>query len=234
LTLCVYYYPSYEAHLSGEAKEAYDAMKYADDSLDYYYNQLLFHDDVRALPKMNVCVIWFYCCMIFVEISIKKSCGEAFGARECIDDMINMHGYDFIERVENKNYYGNTKLKEIIKDGLKRNVPFYDAEFEGVVDEGYAILYGRVVDKDGYVNLRASDDLKSNIIGRITSGEDVRFVDMTQDEIEVAKMLKVRTKDGRVGYVHSSRLRLYIMHTDKSRESILEEYRLPYIKKYEW
>ena len=50
----VYYYPGYEAQIKGEpkgdAEEAFAAMKYADDSLDYYYNQLLFHDDIRALP----------------------------------------------------------------------------------------------------------------------------------------------------------------------------------------
>jgi len=339
----VYYYPSYEVHLGnnvkGDPNEAYEAMKYADDSLDYYYNQMLFHDDVRALPKFlkysDLCFnlvyyhnyeknkllferataqyTWpksrdwetlrytlFYnnldrgirkdfikqithfknenpkdyfhmeqtpkfcsfiemfidvfdyidvplelkdeclCYMILLlydfceDFNKKNNCGDAVGAEARIASMVSMNGYDFIERIENKNFYNNSKLKEIIKVGMHHNLPFYDPKKDGIIDRGSAILYGRVVDKDGYVNLRASNDLKSNIIGRITSGEDVRFVDMTQDEIEDAKMLKVRTKDGRIGYVHSSRLRLYLMCTDKRRKSILEEYRLPYIKEYEW
>lgn len=339
----VYYYPSYETQIKGDPKndanEALAAMKYADDSLDYCYNQLLFHDDIRTLPKFlnnpehayNVVYyhnyeknklllqkaaseyswpderFWsslrytlFYnnlgrgirkefikqithfknekpekydiprrqpdfCDLIYMYIDVfdyidvpidlkdeclcymvllledfcnefnkKNSCGEAYGAADCLAYMVKMYGYDFIERIEKKNYYRNSKLKELIESGMYHNLPFDDPNKEGIIDEGYAILWGRIEDKDGYVNLRASADLKSNIIGTIPSGEDVRFTDMTQDEIWGADMLKVRTKDGRIGYVHKSRIRMYLMRTDENRKSCLESYHLPYIKEYEW
>lgn len=337
----VYYYPFYDSQINGEpkgdAKEALAAMKYADDSLDYYYNQLLFHDDKRVIPKfMNMPehafnVVYYHnyeknklllqkaatqytwptdrfwkdlrnalfynnlsrgvrkdfirlithfkeenpknytlarqepefcgfmdmfidvydyidvpvelkdeclCYMILLlydfceDFNAKYSCGEAYGAYEVVNKMVNQNGYDFIERIEKKSYYGNQKLKEIIRSGVQ--FPFYDRDYEGIVDRGLAILLGRVIDKDGYVNLRAAADLKSNVIGTIPTGEDVRFVDMTEDEIYAAKMLKVRTKDGRIGYVHKSRLQLYMMDTDEHRKSVLRRYHLPYVKEYEW
>lgn len=339
----VYYYPSYEAHLGdnvkGDANEAYEAMKYADDSLDYYYNQMLFHDDVRALPKflkysdLGFNLVYYHnyeknkllferataqytwpnsrdwetlrytlfynnldrgirkdfikqithfknenpkdyfhmeqtpkfcsfiemfidvfdyidvplelkdeclCYMILLlydfceDFNKKNNCGDAVGAEARIASMVSMNGYDFIERIEKKNYYGNSTLKSIINSGLFKNMPFGDPHRDGELDAGYAIVFGRVVDKDGYVNLRENADVKSTIIGRVSSGEDVIITDMTQDEIETAKMLKIKTKDGRKGHIHASRLKLYSRHTDKSRKSILEEYRLPYIKEYEW
>lgn len=339
----VYYYPSYESQIKGEskgdAKEAYDAMKYADDSLDYNYNLLLFHDDIRALPKLlnfpehvfnivyhhnyeknkllfergaamyswpknrdwkDLRYALFYNnlergvrkdfikqithfnyekpedytnprhqpdfyefmdkyinvydyidvpielkdeCMCYMtmllydfcnDFNSKNSCGEAFGAYECIDKMVSMHGYDFIERVIKNKYYGYPQLKEIIASGLNVNMPFGNPYRDGELDAGYVIVFGHVIDKDGYVNLREGADLNSNVIGRIPTGEDVIVTDMKQEEIEFSQMLRVRTKDGRKGYVHKSRLQLYSRHTDESRKSILESYHLPYIKEYEW
>ena len=61
-----------------------------------------------------------------------------------------------------------------------------------------------------------------------------KITDMTQEDIEFSPMLKVRTKDGRKGYVHKSRLQLYSRHTDEQRKSILKSYNLPYINEYEW
>lgn len=339
----VYYYPSYESQIEGEpkrdAEEALAAMIYDDDSLDYHYNQLLFHDDKHALSKFilspdlayNVVYhhnyeknklllqkaaaqytwpderFWkelryalFYnnlergirkdfikhiahfesevpenytraqgepefCTLIYMYINVfdyidvpldlkdeclcymvlllddfcdefnaKHSCGEAVGALKCIDHMVSMHGYDFIERVNNKNYYGNKQLKDIINWGLDVNMPFGDPNREGELDNGYSIVKGRVIDSDGYVNLRDSSNLRSNVIGKISTGEDVIIIDMTQEDIEFSKMLKVKTKDGRIGYVHYSRLQLYSMPTDEYRMRILESYHLPSIKSYEW
>ncbi|MCQ2189388.1 MAG: SH3 domain-containing protein [Paludibacteraceae bacterium] len=339
----VYYYPSYESQIKGEskgdAKEAYDAMKYEDDSLDYNYNQLLFHDDIRALSKIlnfpehvfnivynhnyeknklflekaasmyswpenrdwkDLRYALFYnnlergirkdfikqithfknekpenytnprnqpdfyeyinkyidiydyidvplelkdeclCYMIVLlyefckDFNNKNSCGEAFGAYECIDNMVSMHGYGFIERVTKNKYYGYPQLKEIFDLGLSVNMPFGDPNRDGELDAGYVVVFGRVIDKDGYVNLRDGADVKSNIIGTISTGEDVIVCDMTQEEIESAQMLKVRTKDKKNGFVHKSRLKLYSRHTDENRKSILESYNLPYIKEYEW
>ena len=342
----VYYYPGYEAQIKGEpkgdAEEAFAAMKYADDSLDYYYNQLLFHDDIRALPiflnnpeyaynvvyyhnyeknkllfqkavaqyswpeynrdweKLRYTLFYnnldrgvrkdfiknithfkeekpenythmeqtpefynfidmFICVYDYIEVPIElkdeclcymilllhdfcedfnakrpDSCGDAYGAYDCVETMVSMHGYDFIERVRRNNYYNSQSLKEIIKEGMVKNLPFHHYGRDGELDGGSVILYGRVDDNDGYVNLREKADLKSNVIGTISNGEDVKIIDMTQEDIEFSQMLKVKTKDGRIGHVHKSRLRLYEMHTDKSRKSILESYRLPYIKEYEW
>lgn len=340
----VYYYPSYESQIEGEpkrdAEEALAAMIYDDDSLDYHYNQLLFHDDKHALSKFilspdlayNVVYhhnyeknklllqkaaaqytwpderFWkelryalFYnnlergirkdfikhiahfesevpenytraqgepefCTLIYMYIDVfdyidvpldlkdeclcymvlllddfcdefnaKHSCGEAVGATNCLAYMVKMNGYGFVERIEHKNYFGNLHLKELIKNGMSyRNLPFDNPKREGVIDNDLAMLLGRVVDKDGYVNLREKSDLKSNVIGTVPTGEDVRIVDMKEDEIRAATMLKVRTKDGEVGYIHASRLRLFVMKKDEDRKSALESYHLPSIKSYEW
>ena len=87
----------------------------------------------------------------------------------------------------------------------------------------YASRYGRVVDKDGYVNLREGADLKSRIIGTISSNEVVQIIEMTEKEIDTAKMLRVRTKDGKMGYVHTSRLEKYFTEDEAEDEALFEK-----------
>ncbi|MBR4713370.1 MAG: SH3 domain-containing protein [Paludibacteraceae bacterium] len=87
----------------------------------------------------------------------------------------------------------------------------------------YASRYGRVVDKDGYVNLREGADPKSRIIGTIPSNEVVQIIEMTEKEIDTAKMLRVRTKDGRKGYVHTSRLEKHFTEDEAEDEALFEK-----------
>lgn len=91
------------------------------------------------------------------------------------------------------------------------------------VNPDYASRYGRVVDKDGYVNLREGADPKSRIIGTIPSSEVVQIIEMTEKEIDTAKMLRVRTKDGRKGYVHTSRLEKHFTEDEAEDEALFEK-----------
>lgn len=91
------------------------------------------------------------------------------------------------------------------------------------VNPDYASMYGRVVDKDGYVNLREGADPKSRIIGTIPSNEVVQIIEMTEKEIDTAKMLRVRTKDGRKGYVHTSRLEKHFTEDEAGEEALYDK-----------
>ena len=114
-------------------------------------------------------------------------------------------------------------------------MPFGNPKTKDILDNNdRVIVYGRVYDKDGCANLRSTDDPKSTIIGTIPSGEDVKVIFATQDDLEFAKMIKVKTKDNKTGFVHYSRLKLYLFITDESRKERLESYNISYIKKYEW
>lgn len=75
-------------------------------------------------------------------------------------------------------------------------------------NDSIVIMPAHICDKDGYVNLRESSAPNSNIIGTVPNAEDVSIIDMTKKEIESCKMLKVKTKDGQIGYIHYSRLQI--------------------------
>lgn len=168
------------------------------------------------------------------EFNEKYHYGNAVGDFDCVDHMIFMQGYDFVNRIEKKNYYEYPYFKEF-KDHVFNNMPFGNPKTKDILDNNdRVIVYGRVYDKDGCANLRSTDDPKSTIIGTIPSGEDVKVIFATQDDLEFAKMIKVKTKDNKTGFVHYSRLKLYLFITDESRKERLESYNISYIKKYEW
>lgn len=191
--------------------------------------------DYIAIPTARkdecLCYMLQLLCDFCDDFNSKYSYGDAVGASKCLDFMISMNGYDFVERIKQQNYYGNPKLKDFRDFD---NMPFGDPKRYGELDSDIVIVYGRVVDKDGYVNLRESSDSKSNVIGRVSTGDDVRIIYKTQDDVEFGQMLNVVTKDGRVGYVHRSRLKLYSMYSDKSRRKMLESFGIQNFKEYEW
>lgn len=65
--------------------------------------------------------------------------------------------------------------------------------------------YAYVKDSDGYANLREGLNPKSKIIGTVKTSEEVAVV-MSKEELESSKMIKVKTKDGKIGYIHYTRL----------------------------
>ena len=65
--------------------------------------------------------------------------------------------------------------------------------------------YAYVCDSDGYANLREGLNPKSKIIGTVKTSEEVAVV-MSKEELESSKMIKVKTKDGKIGYIHYTRL----------------------------
>ena len=70
--------------------------------------------------------------------------------------------------------------------------------------------YAYVWDSDGYVNLREGLNPKSKIIGTVKTSEEVDVV-MSKEELESSKMIKVKTKDGKIGYIHYTRLHIKSM-----------------------
>jgi tetratricopeptide (TPR) repeat protein len=75
----------------------------------------------------------------------------------------------------------------------------------GVTFEPGSILNPRAIinDPDGYTNLRAGASTKTSILGRISKGE--LFEVLSQS----SKWWRVKTLDGKTGYVHSSRIQLF-------------------------
>ncbi len=78
----------------------------------------------------------------------------------------------------------------------------------------YALCqFAKIVDADGYVNLRAGAGIKSKIIGRINSGD---FVYIYSNNFNREKWINVKYPNGDniiKGYVHKSRLRLLNSYT---------------------
>ena len=70
--------------------------------------------------------------------------------------------------------------------------------------------YAYVCDSDGYANLREGLNPKSKIIGTVKTSEEVAVV-MSKEELESSKMIKVKTKDGKIGFIHYTRLHIYSM-----------------------
>ena len=70
--------------------------------------------------------------------------------------------------------------------------------------------YAYVKDSDGYANLREGLNPKSKIIGTVKTSEEVAVV-MSKEALESSKMIKVKTKDGKIGYIHYTRLHIKSM-----------------------
>lgn len=118
-----------------------------------------------------------------------------------ISGMGFLYGLDFFDRLKAKNYYNDPKIKESVESYIV--LKDYLTPQDEINKESY-ILKARIEDKDGYVNLRKSASLSSDIIGRIKSGTIV-----TVDDDNDNSMRLISTEDGIKGYVHNSRLNAY-------------------------
>ena len=81
---------------------------------------------------------------------------------------------------------------------------FYDPSFSQI-SKIYSyikssFLKNHIEDKDGYTNLRKEKSSSSEILQKIKSGEQIEVLDKTGD------WFLVKTKEGKTGYVHKSRI----------------------------
>lgn len=101
---------------------------------------------------------------------------------------------DLGNRLEKKDFYNSLDIKTIIES-------YYiiqNSSDENTDDTVLAIIE----DIDGYVNVRKSQDITSQVVGKIYSGKEVYTFPSKSD------MWWVKTKEGVIGYVHKSRIKL--------------------------
>lgn len=79
--------------------------------------------------------------------------------------------------------------------------------------------FAKIVDKDGYVNVRENGDSKSKIVGKINSDEIVYAFESDQPNTD---WLNVDYNEKTGGYVHRSRLK-YIESYEKVPPTVLDE-----------
>ena len=96
---------------------------------------------------------------------------------------------ELIQRMEKNNYYGNTALRDVAKAAILLSSTTDDP----------ADYY--IEDSDGYTNVRALGSSKAKIITQVKSGS---LVDVIEKRGE---WWKVKTDNGKVGYIHKSRIR---------------------------
>ena len=96
---------------------------------------------------------------------------------------------ELIQRMEKNNYYGSTALRDVAKAVLL---------LSSTTDD-FADYY--IEDPDGYTNVRMSGSSKAKIITQVKSGSFVDVIEKRGD------WWKVKTDNGKVGYIHKSRIR---------------------------
>lgn len=96
---------------------------------------------------------------------------------------------ELIPRMEKNNYYGSTALRDVAKAVLL---------LSSTTDD-FADYY--IEDPDGYTNVRTSGSSKAKIITQVKSGSFVDVIEKRGD------WWKVKTDNGKVGYIHKSRIR---------------------------
>jgi len=98
---------------------------------------------------------------------------------------------ELIQRMEKNNYYGSTALRDVAKAVLL---------LSSTTDD-FADYY--IEDPDGYTNVRMSGSSKAKIITQVKSGSFVDVIEKRGD------WWKVKTDNGKVGYIHKSRIRCH-------------------------
>lgn len=94
-----------------------------------------------------------------------------------------------LKRMDKSNYYGKNTLRAIAK-AVELEVSTADDSTDYYIE-----------DSDGYTNLRATGSTKARIITRVRSG---CFVDVIEKS---GNWWKVKTDNGKIGYIHKSRIR---------------------------
>lgn len=98
---------------------------------------------------------------------------------------------ELIQRMEKNNYYGSTALRDVAKAVLLLSSTTDDCT------DYY------IEDPDGYTNVRMSGSSKAKIITQVKSGSFVDVIEKRGD------WWKVKTDNGKVGYIHKSRIRCH-------------------------
>lgn len=92
--------------------------------------------------------------------------------------------------LEKNNFYGFERLREYVKIIYQPS--------DGLDKKNKSIT---IYDTDGYTNLRKEKNSRSEILQKINSGEHIEVLDNSED------WFLVRTKAGKEGYVHKSRIK---------------------------
>jgi len=95
---------------------------------------------------------------------------------------------DYISTLKNNNYYFLPNLK----DAALNYIPQQQR------DAGSDLVFGRIIDNDGYTNLRLSANDTSKIIIKIHSGTRVEVIGYQN------KWINIKTTDGHRGYIYES------------------------------
>jgi hypothetical protein len=123
-----------------------------------------------------------------------------------INVLIN-HKYIFSIKDLNK----AKNVKDEQKDKLQRNkdeeFDFYELKYSRI-DEILKLVTqkynsNKIFDKDGYTNLRVGKSSNSSVLAKINSGEHIEVLDNPDEE----DWYLVKTKEGKKGYVHKSRIK---------------------------
>lgn len=103
------------------------------------------------------------------------------------------------------------QTKDEQKDKLQRNkdeeFDFYELKYSRIdvilklVTQKYKS--NKIFDKDGYTNLRVGKSSNSSVLAKINSGEHIDVLDNPDEE----DWYLVKTKEGKKGYVHKSRIK---------------------------
>lgn len=140
-----------------------------------------------------------YTCNELVELAINQEDLNAI-------NIFIKHKYIF----SNKELTKAKNVKDEQKDKLQRNkdeeFDFYELKYSRIneilklVTQKYNS--NKIFDKDGYTNLREEKNSNSTIVTKINSGEHIEVLDNPDEE----DWYLVKTKEGKKGYVHKSRI----------------------------
>ena len=115
----------------------------------------------------------------------------------------------YIEIYKNAIIYDTEELLKFLNNNNKKideNVVIFfrqDKNIYNLINEklNRKIKKSFIYDSDGYTNLRREKNTDSKIITTINTGEEIDIIDNTD------KWFLVETKEGKLGYVHNSRIR---------------------------
>uniref|UniRef100_UPI00404735F8 SH3 domain-containing protein n=1 Tax=Flavobacterium sp. TaxID=239 RepID=UPI00404735F8 len=91
--------------------------------------------------------------------------------------------------LKNNNYFGYLKLKDYTENVFGDNI-----------DPRDEIKSYKILDPDGYTNLRSGNDTHSLVIAKINTGTQIEVLN------DSGNWWYIQTKDGKKGYVHKSRI----------------------------
>lgn len=101
----------------------------------------------------------------------------------------------FLTEIQSSNFYDSKIKKYKISD----RIDIQQFDYKKIPD--YINNKHRIQDPDGFTNLRKDKSTSSEIIQKIKSGEQIEILDNSGD------WFLVRTKEGKEGYVHKSRIK---------------------------